>query len=168
MCAAWYSVIGIQGRYRSTAPPNPMAPLIRRSRRSGARARKSRNSQAAPQAAPKNSAQLWVYSIAANATAKPIAHGRRSSSNATMRANAALAISDSSTVSAYMRASCAYWVRNGLVAASTAAIHPERVPNSVRAAHQATGTATSPNTTDSARTASSEVPATLIHTCSSR
>ena len=66
-----------------------------------------------------------------------------------------------------MRPSCAYCVRNGLVAASTAAIQAARVPHSPYAAHQATGTVSSAQATDSPRTASSEVPATAIQTCSS-
>ena len=66
-----------------------------------------------------------------------------------------------------MRPSCAYWVRNGLVAARTAAIQPARVPHRPCAAHQATGTVSTAHATDSARTASSDVPATAIQTCSS-
>ena len=53
------------------------------------------------------------------------------------------------------------------MAASTAAIHAARVPNSVCPAHQATGTVSTANTSDSARVASSDVPATCIQTCSS-
>ena len=66
-----------------------------------------------------------------------------------------------------MRPSCAYWVRNGLVAASTAAIHAARVPNSPRAAHQATGMLISAHSSESQRTASSVLPATPIQTCRS-
>jgi hypothetical protein len=54
------------------------------------------------------------------------------------------------------------------VAASTAAIQPARVPNSMPAPQNATGTAASAQTSDIARTASSEVPNTLIQKCSSR
>ena len=66
-----------------------------------------------------------------------------------------------------MRPSCANWVRNGLVATSTAAIQPARVPHRPAAAQNATGTASSMQATDSQRTASSELPATPIQTCSS-
>jgi hypothetical protein len=59
-------------------------------------------------------------------------------------------------------------VRNGLVAVSTAAIHAAREPNSEFAAQNATGMASSAQTTDRARVASSDVPNALIQTCSSR
>ena len=81
------------------------------------------------------------------------------------RPNAAHATSASSATSAYIRASCAKRVRNGFVAISTAAIHPAREPNSVRAAHHATGTAISAHSTENQRVASSDVPATAIQTC---
>jgi hypothetical protein len=66
-----------------------------------------------------------------------------------------------------MRVSCAYCVRNGLVAASSAAARPAVGPNSPRAAHQAAGTISTANSSDSACVASSEVPKTAIQTCSS-
>jgi hypothetical protein len=144
-----------------------MAPASSRSRRAGAF--HTRYSHASPKPAHRNTAQLCVYSSAASATARPIAHGRRarrSPSPAIARASAADASSASSAASAYMRVSCAYWVRNGLVAVRTAAIQPPRVPNSIRAAHQATGTASSANSSDSARVASSDVPASRIQPCS--
>ncbi len=59
-----------------------------------------------------------------------------------------------------MRPSCAYWVRNGLTAASSAATHAVRRPNSVQPAQNATGTQSAANTTDSPCTLSSERPAT--------
>ncbi len=66
-----------------------------------------------------------------------------------------------------MRPSCEYWVMNGLTAASSAATHAVRRPNSVQPAQNATGTQSAANTTDSACTASSELPATPSQRCSS-
>ena len=74
----------------------------------------------------------------------------------------------SSATSAYMRPSCAYWVRNGLTAASSAATHAVRRPKSVQPAQNATGTQSAANSTDSACTLSSERPASPSQTCSSR
>ena len=116
-------------------------------------------------------AQLCVYSSAARVTARPTAHGRRARGGASVMIafpNTPQANTASSAHSAYMRASWAYSVRNGLVAASTAAIQPARVPNSARAAHQATGMHSSAHVSESTRAASSDVPATRIQTCRSR
>ena len=73
-----------------------------------------------------------------------------------------------SATSAYIRPSCAYRVRNGLTAASSAAIHAVRRPNSDHPAQKATGTQRTAQTTDSPCTLSSERPATDIHRLSSR
>ena len=54
-----------------------------------------------------------------------------------------------------------------LAAASTAAIHPARSLNSVRPAHQATGTLALAKTSERTRVADSEVPNTLIQKCRS-
>ena len=67
-----------------------------------------------------------------------------------------------------MRPSCAYWVMNGLTAASSAAIHAVRRPNSVQPAQNATGTQSVANSIDRPWTLSSERPAIASHTCSSR
>ena len=72
-------------------------------------------------------------------------------------------ISPSSATSEYIRPSCAYCVRNGLTAASSAAIHAVRRPNSVQPAQNATGTHSTENTTDRPWTLSSERPTTAIH-----
>ena len=74
----------------------------------------------------------------------------------------------SSATSAYMRPSCAYWVMNGLTAASSAAIHAVRRPNSVQPPQNATGTQSAANSTDRPWTGSSERPASASQTCSSR
>jgi hypothetical protein len=74
----------------------------------------------------------------------------------------------SSVTSAYMRPSCAYWVMNGLTAASSAATHAVRRPNSVQPAQNATGTQSTEKTTESPCTLSSERPAAAIQKCSSR
>ena len=75
--------------------------------------------------------------------------------------------SPSSARSAYIRPSCAYCVRNGLTAASSAAIQAVRRPNSVQPAQNATGTQSTANTTESPWTLASELPATSIHRLSS-
>ncbi len=66
-----------------------------------------------------------------------------------------------------MRASWAYWVMNGFVAASTAAIQPARLPNSACAAQKDTGIASVANSSESVRAPGSEVPANRIQPCSS-
>ena len=74
----------------------------------------------------------------------------------------------SSATSVYMRPSCAYCVRNGLTAASSAAIHAVRRPNSVHPAQNATGTQSRANSTERPCTLSSECPASASQRCSSR
>ena len=74
----------------------------------------------------------------------------------------------SSVTSAYIRPSCAYWVMNGLTAASSAAIHAVRRPNSVQPAQNATGTQSAANSTERPWTLSSERPAIASQTFSSR
>ena len=61
-----------------------------------------------------------------------------------------MASSDSTSMSAYMRVSCAYAVRNGLTAQSAAQISPARRPNRLQPAHRPLGTASSAIATDSA------------------
>ena len=75
--------------------------------------------------------------------------------------------SPSSATSVYMRPSCAYWVRNGLTAVSSAAIQAVRRPKSVHPAQKATGTQSAANSTDSPCTLSSERPASAIQKCRS-
>ena len=65
------------------------------------------------------------------------------------------ATSPSRTMSAYMRASCAYCVMNGFTAARSAAIQAVRVPNSSRPPHHATGTQSTANSRESAWAAAS-------------
>ena len=52
-------------------------------------------------------------------------------------------------MSAYMRVSCAYAVRNGLTAQSAAQIRPARRPNRLQPAHRPPGIASSEIATDS-------------------
>ncbi len=66
-----------------------------------------------------------------------------------------------------MRPSCAYWVRKGLTAVNSAAIHAVRRPNSVQPAQNATGMVSVANSSDSACTLSSDRPATPSQKCSS-
>ena len=74
----------------------------------------------------------------------------------------AVAGSASSATSVYIRASWAYWLRNGFSAVSTAAIQAALMLRKIaRAAHQATGMASSANSSDSARTPASVLPAAL-------
>jgi hypothetical protein len=108
-----------------------------------------------------------VYINAASATAKPAAQRRRSDPITYARAKAALAARPISTTSAYMRPSMPYWVRNGLVAASTAAVQPPRTPKTALPAQNPTGTASTAHVTENARTAASEVPNASIQKCSS-
>ena len=70
----------------------------------------------------------------------------------------------SSATSAYIRPSCAYCVRNGLTATSSAAIQAVARPNSVQPAQNATGTMIAANSTESPWTLASERP----KTCSQR
>jgi hypothetical protein len=70
-------------------------------------------------------------------------------------------------ISAYMRVSCAYCVRNGLVATSTAAIQPARVPKTPRTAHHAAGIASVANSSESTCVAASPRPAIPSQKCSS-
>ncbi len=67
----------------------------------------------------------------------------------------------------YIRPSCAYCVRNGLTAASSAAIQAVRRPNSVQPAQKATGTHRTEKITESPWTLASDLPATSIHRLSS-
>jgi hypothetical protein len=71
-----------------------------------------------------------------------------------------VATSESTATSVYIRASCAYTVRNGQTATTSAPRHP--------AAHHATGTARAAKASDSARVASSPVPTRAIQPWSSR
>jgi hypothetical protein len=108
--------------------------------------------------------------MAANAAANPIAGAVRTRSASVVNACSqhVRLTRPSSATSEYIRPSCEYCVRNGLTAASSAAIHAVRRPNSVQPAQNATGTHSTPNTTENAWTLSSDVPATSIHRLSSR
>ena len=67
-----------------------------------------------------------------------------------------------------MRASWAYWLRNGLKAIRTAANQPAFcVPQTVRPAHHATGMASNAQARLKDRTPSSESPASDSPKCSS-
>ena len=74
----------------------------------------------------------------------------------------------STTISEYMRVSCAYVVRNGLNAASAAQIRPARRLNRVQPAHRPPGTAISEMATDSPWVADGPLPNSSIQTCSVR
>ena len=67
-----------------------------------------------------------------------------------------------------MRASCAYSVRKGRTAAIAAQIQPASRPKRLRPAQSAAGTVRSAKTTDGVRSATSLVPASSVHACSSR
>jgi hypothetical protein len=73
--AAWNSSVGTQGRYRIAVVPKPSAPSTSRARRSAFGARNSSASQTTNIDAPRNSAQLWVYS--ATASESPNSTGQR-------------------------------------------------------------------------------------------
>ena len=80
----------------------------------------------------------------------------------------AVANSPSRPISAYIRVSCAYCVRNALNANRTPAMTPARRPNRLQPAHIPTGTVSTPNSSDSECVDASLVPKMLIQTCSSR
>ena len=78
-----------------------------------------------------------------------------------------MASSESTSMSEYMRVSCAYPVRKGLTAQSAAQIRPARRPNRLQPAHRPPGIATSAIATDSAWVSAGPLPNTSIQTESS-
>ena len=72
----------------------------------------------------------------------------------------------STTISEYIRVSCAYTVRNGLNAARAAQIRPARRLNRVQPAHRPPGTAIREMATDSPWVSDGPLPKTCIQTCS--
>jgi hypothetical protein len=71
------------------------------------------------------------------------------------------------SMSEYMRVSCAYAVRKGLTAQSAAQKSPARRPNRLQPAHSPPGIATSAIAADSAWVAAGPSPTTSIQTDSS-
>jgi len=71
-----------------------------------------------------------------------------------------------STTSEYIRVSCAYCERYGLSAASTAANHAARRPNTRPAAQNASGTVASANSSESVCVDFSSLPASDSQTWS--
>ena len=67
-----------------------------------------------------------------------------------------------------MRVSSAYRTAKGLLPSSSSAAHPADGECSRRPASQASGRLSRPNSCDSARTATSEVPNRSVQPCSSR
>ena len=78
-----------------------------------------------------------------------------------------MASSDMTSMSEYMRVSCAYWVRNGLTAQSAAQKSPARRPKRLQPAHIPPGIAMSEMATDSACVAAGPSPTMSIQTESS-
>ena len=71
------------------------------------------------------------------------------------------------SMSAYMRVSCAYAVRNGLTAHIAAQKRPARRPKRLQPAHSPPGIASSDTATDSAWVAAGPSPTRSIQTDSS-
>ena len=160
----------VQHERAAEARPRPVISSSRRAAPAGARTsryeprrRRTPRRRTAPSCACRAAPRAPRRSRSPTAAAR--ARRRRSRTRArTRRSRPARA----APASAYIRVSCAYCVRNGFVAASTAAIQAARVPNSVCPPTTPTGTVSRRTRSDSARVASSDVPATCIQTCSSR
>ena len=78
-----------------------------------------------------------------------------------------MASSDMTSMSEYMRVSCAYWVRNGLTAHIAAQKSPARRPKRLQPAHRPPGMASSEIATDSACVSAGPSPTRSIQTESS-
>ncbi len=77
-----------------------------------------------------------------------------------------MATSESTSMSAYMRVSCAYPVRKGLTAQSAAQMRPARRPNRLQPAHIPPGMASSEMATDRAWVSAGPLPNRSIQTAS--
>ena len=126
-------------RRRRAARCRAAAGARRRARATAGRARRrrSRRRRRAPSCACRASPRTRPR------TRSPAPSGRRRESVVNACSQQVVLTIPSSATSVYMRPSCAYWVRNGLTAASSAAIHAVRRPNSVHPAQNATGTQSS-------------------------
>ncbi len=129
VCAAWNSERRHPRRYSTSAPPKPIRPSWKSSRRPSPRRGEQQGQPRQP--AAEREEQRPVVRVQQRRErdgeqrrpAPPGRAGRRlgGAGEPNARANVPHATSASSTTSAYIRVSCAYCVRNGFVAASSAA-----------------------------------------------